>query len=222
MPQDSPLERQKCGQAYERLGQQISQYQAIVMSFISSPFSHSMLALLYLWLPLEGAEAFRLFSQPLSIPERGEVTSYALLTGNTRFSFLPPAGWQINANAEKREVTLLSHDQIVGISFKIVLDGAREKQDLDKWRQEVLRRYPSAKIVNESTCYSRDVQGVCFEFLRIASKKAKLSTRLAFVPFSDGTVEFLLTAPSEKSEDYTFIFANLLTSFHSERCSAPK
>jgi hypothetical protein len=194
------------------------------MSFLSSHFFHSLLALLYLWLPLEGAEAFRLFTQPLSIPERGGVTSYALLTGNNRFSFLPPAGWRISANAEKREVTLLSHDQIVGISLKIVVDGigAREQQDLNKWRQEVLRRYPGAKIVNESICYSRDVRGICFEFLRIASKKAKLSTQLAFVPFSDGTVEFLLTAPSEKSEDYTFIFANLLTSFHSERCSAPK
>ena len=183
-----------------------------------------MLALLYLCRPLEGAETFRLFTQPLLIPERGEVTGYALLAGTNRFSFLPPVDWQINANAEKREVTLLSHDQIVGMSFKIVVDGigAREKQDLNKWRQEVLKRYPSAKIVKESTCYSRDVQGICFEFLRIASKKAKLSTRLAFVPFSDGTVEFLLTAPSEKSEDYTFIFANLLTSFHSERCSALK
>jgi hypothetical protein len=194
------------------------------MSFFSSPFLPSLQALLCLWLPLEGAEAFRLFTQPLSIPERGEVTSYALLTGNHRFSFLPPAGWQISANAEKREVTLLSHDQIVGISFKIVVNGiaAREKQDLDNWRQEVLRRYPSAKIVNESSCYSRDVQGICFEFVRIASNKAKLSTRLALIPFTDGTVEFLLTAPSEKSEDYTFTFANLLTSFHSERCSAPK
>jgi hypothetical protein len=194
------------------------------MSFLSSPFFPSLQALLCLWLPLEGAEAFRLFTQPLSIPERGEITSYALLTGNNRFSFLPPAGWQISANAEKCEVTLLSHDQIVGISFKIVVDGiaAGEKQDLDKWRQKVLRRYPNAKIVNESSCYSRDVQGISFEFERIASNKAKLSTRLAFVPFADGTVEFLLTAPSKKFEDYTFAFANLLTSFHSERCASPK
>jgi len=194
------------------------------MSLLSSPFFNSMLALLCLWRPLEGAEAFRLFTQPLSIPERGEVTGYALLAGSNRFSFLPPADWQISGNAAKREVTLMSHDQIVVMSFKIVVDGigAREKQDLNKWRQEILKRYPGAQIVNESTCYSRDVQGICFEFLRIVSKKIKLSTRLAFVPFSDGTVEFLLTAPREKSEDYTFIFANLLTSFHSERCSAPK
>jgi hypothetical protein len=156
------------------------------MSFFSSPFCLSSAALLCFWLPLEGAETFRLFSQPLSIPERGEVTSYVLLAGSNRFSFLPPAGWLISARAEKREVTLLSHDQIVGISFKIVVDGiaAGQKQDLDKWRHEVLRRYPNAKIVNESSCYSRDGEGICFEFHHIASNKSKLSTRLAFVPFA--------------------------------------
>jgi hypothetical protein len=180
------------------------------------------------WLALslatsEGAEVFRLFTQPLLIPERGRLLAMLYWREQSLF-LLPPVDWQITGNAEKREVTLLSHDHIAGISFKIVVGGiaAGEKQDLDKWRQEVLRRYPSAKIVNESSCYSRDVQGICFEFLRIVSKKTKLSTRLAFVPFSDGTVEFLLTAPSEKSEDYNFIFANLMTSFHSEKCSAPK
>ena len=194
------------------------------MSFLSSPFCLSLEALLCFWLPLEGAETFRLFSQPLSIPERGEVTSYVLLAGSNRFSFLPPARWQISAKAEKREVTLLSRDQIAGISLKIVVDGiaAKEKKDWDKWRREVTRRYPDAKIVSESNCYSGEGEGICFEFHHVASNKSKMSTRLAFVPFREGTIEFLLTAPRESSEDYTFTFANLLTSFHSERCASPE
>ena len=194
------------------------------MSLFSSRFCLSSAALLFFWLPLEGAETFRLFSQPLSIPERGEVTSYVLLAGSNRFSFLPPSAWQISGNAEKREVILLSHDQIASISFKLVGKGiaAKGKQDVDQWREEVVRRYPSAKVISESSCYSGDGHGICFEFERITSKKSKLSSSLAFVPFSDVTVEFLLTAPNEKSEEYRFTFANLLTSFHSERCSSPK
>jgi hypothetical protein len=196
----------------------------MIMSFLSSPFFFSLEVLLCFGLPLEGAETFRLFSKPLSIPERGEVTSYVLLAGSNRFSFLPPAQWQISAKAEKREVTLLSRDQIAGICFKIVMDGiaAKEKQDLDKWRKEVLRRYPDAKIVSESSCYSGDGEGICFEFHHIASNKSQMSTRLAFVPFTEGTIEFLLNAPRESSEDYTFTFANLLTSFHSEKCASPE
>ena len=194
------------------------------MSLLSSPFFPSLAALLCFWLPVEGAETFRLFSQPLWIPERGEVTSYVLLAGTNRFSFLPPAAWRISGNAEKREVILLSQDQIVSIRLKLVEKGiaAKGKQDVDQWREEVVRRYPDAKMVSEFSCYSGDGQGTCFEFQRIASKKTKLSTRLAFVPFADGTVEFLLTAPNEKSEEYSFTFANLLTSFHSERCQSPK
>jgi hypothetical protein len=194
------------------------------MSFLSSPFCLSLEALLCFWLPLEGAETFRLFSQPLSIPERGEVTSYVLLAGSNRFSFLPPAQWQITAKAEKREVTLLSRDQIAGMSFKIIVDGiaAKGKPDLDKWRKEALKRYPNAKIVSESSCYSGDGEGICFEFHHIASHKAKMSTRLAFVPFREGTIEFLLTAPRESFVDYTFTFGNLLTSFHSERWATPE
>jgi hypothetical protein len=189
------------------------------MSLFSSPLFPSLAALFCSWLPLEGAETFRLVSQPLWIPERGEVASYVLLAGSNRFSFLPPAAWRISGNAEKREVILLSHDQIVSISFRIVGKG---KQDVDRWREEVVRRYPSATMVNEFICYTRDGHGICFEFQRTASKKSKLSTRLAFVPFSDGTVEFLLTAPNEKSEEYSFAFANFLTSFHSEKCPSPK
>jgi hypothetical protein len=49
-----------------------------------------------------------------------------------------------------------------------------------------------------------------------------MSSRLAFVPFPEGTIEFLLAAPRESFEDYTFTFANLLTSFHSGRCAPPE
>jgi len=194
------------------------------MSFLSSRFFLPLEALLCLWLPLEAAETFRLFSQPLLIPERGEVTSYFLLAGSNRFSFLPPAQWQISAKTEKREVTILSRDQSAGMSIKIVVDGiaAKGKPDLDKWRKEALKRYPNAKIVSESSCYSGDGEGICFEFHHIAAQKAKMSTRLAIVPFWEGIVEFLFTAPRESSEDYAFTFANLLTSFHSEKCASPE
>lgn len=194
------------------------------MSLLSSPFLLSVQVLFYCWLPLKGAEIFRLFPQPLQIPERGEVTSYVLLTGGNRFSFLPPTEWQVSGNAEKGEVTLLSGDQIACISFKFVMKeiAFEEKPDSGKWRKEALRRYPRAKMLSESGCYSGQGQGICFEFERVASNKAKLSTRLAFVPFADGVVEFLLTVPKEKAEHYNFTFANLLTSFRSERCPSPK
>jgi hypothetical protein len=188
------------------------------MSLLSSRLFTSLAAMLCFWLPLEGAEIFRLFSQPLLIPERGEVISYVLLAGSNRFSFLPPVGWRISGDAEKREVVLLSHDQVVSISVKLVDTGiaAKGKQDLDQRREEVVRRYPNAKMVSEASCYSGNCRGICFDFQRIASKNSKLSTRLAFVPFSNGTIEFLLTAPNEKSEESSFTFANFLTSFHSE------
>jgi hypothetical protein len=45
------------------------------------------------------------------------------------------------------------------------------------------------------------------------SAKGEVSQKVAAIPFPGGMLEFNLTVPSGKLDDYYFAFANLLTSF---------
>ena len=182
---------------------------------------------------LQAAENFRLFTQPLLIPERGEVTSYVLLAGTNKFSFLPPPGWHVRPDAAEKTITFMPVDLSASISVKI-LSGQPEptnrqpansepaspeslqKGKADHWRQQLLDRYPGAKIMEEFRCYTRGNEGVSFDLEQLVGHKISTSSRVAVVSFSGGSVEFVLTTATKKFADYNFAFGNLLTSFSIE------
>lgn len=190
------------------------------------PLRHelSLLALMLL-LPaklLPAAESLRFFTQPLVIPERGTVTSCVILLGSNRFSFLPPADWRVHCDDSTKLVTLTSRDLGVGLHFKFVSDRFQTGQPLqvEMLRTQVLQRFSNGKIANEFACFTSGREGLAFDVEYTGAKKIKMLTRLAFIPFPGGLVEFNLTGTEKQFESNHLAFGNLLTSFRIE--PAPK
>ena len=181
------------------------------------------LALPALFLPgLHGAEEqFRLIAESIEIAERGAVPGYALLVDGKRMSFLSPMGWSVKADAAKKTIQMLPEDLRAGISIKIVLgeNGGKPELKAELLRQKVLERYPGAKITHEFRCYTSGEEGLAFDTERLVEEKTAVSTRIAFVAFDGGTIEFELTANTKTFADYHLRFGALLSSFRIE--SAP-
>jgi hypothetical protein len=170
----------------------------------------------------DSADEFRLYTQPLVIPERGAVKSYVLQTSKARFSFLPPLNWAVKENTTTKEVVMMARNLITSIRFKIA-DAAPEatkEARVAQWRQAILENYPDGKITAEFPCYTSKVEGTALDLERISANKTKVFTRLAFIPLPDGRVEFDLTTTSGDLADMRLAFGNFLTSFRVEPLAA--
>jgi hypothetical protein len=167
---------------------------------------------------LQAAGQFRLYTRPLTIPDRGVVTSYVLQTAEGEFRFLPPPDWVVQENATTRTVVMMARNLTTSISFKIVEadSEAGGRADTNRWKNVISERFPDAKILGEFPCYTGSGEGTAFDLERKGANKAKVLTRLAFVPMPVGTAEFNLTTPAGKLDELHLAFGNLLTSFRAE------
>ena len=161
------------------------------------------------------ADDFRLFTETVRVPDLGQATNYVLVAEGRRFVFVPPPKWSVRPDAENKTIHLLPEDLRAGISFKITLEQNTAQAELkpEELRQEILDRYPGAAITNEFKCYSSRAEGIVFDVRRLVQQKTMVSSRIAFVAFGGGKVEFELTANAERIADYHFTFGAVLSSF---------
>ena len=171
--------------------------------------------------PGGAAETFQLITGFVEIAERGRVPSYIILTESNRFTFLPPPGWNISHNASERKVTLVPKDLGASLSFSILpADTAAGKAlSVEELKDQLLVRFPDAKIVRDSPCFSGGNTGRAFDLERLVGKKSPVSMRVAIVPFQGGKLEFSLTAATPSFPKYQQTFGALLGSFQIEPAS---
>ena len=164
------------------------------------------------------ADDFRLFTETVRGAEQVVMTNYVLIIEEWRFVFVQPPKWSVRPEAENKTVHLLPEDLRAGISFKITLEQNTAQPELkpQELRQEILERYAGAAITNEFKCYTSGAEGIVFDVRRLLEQKTMVSSRIAFVAFGGGTVEFELTANAERIADYHFVFGALLSSFRIE------
>lgn len=160
------------------------------------------------------ADAFRLVRVPVLIPERGEVLGYLVTTGSDEIAFLPPPRWHVDANPEKQTIGLYTEDFGTAFQFHILPHPTLSEQPpkAENWRGSVTNRFAEGKIIREFPCFSSAQTGVAFDVERPAAGDSIIITRLAFLPFEHGTIEFELTTRPEKLEQYHFVFNSLLSS----------
>jgi hypothetical protein len=164
---------------------------------------------------LQAAETFRIYTEPLKIPERGEVTDCVLWLAGRRFDFIPPPHWSVKPAAGQAGVNLVREDLSAGIRVRIRLAKGAEKPELkgETLRQRILARYPGARISPEFKCYTCGEQGLAFDVSLRAEKDTPVACRIAFVAFAGGSVEFELTSAPEKIGDNYHALGALLRSF---------
>lgn len=163
------------------------------------------------------AERFELNPCTLAIPERGEVSGLVLLTEQNVFTFLPPVDWRASSDASEKKVTFLSPDQGMSIVFQLAQrNPALIPQIQPDWlRQQVLKRFPNADLIEEFECYAGDFKGRAYDLQQMIGGR-KVCTRICFVSLPEGSIEFTLTAGLEKFPKQHVPFASLLGSFRTE------
>jgi len=170
----------------------------------------------------DATNEFRLYTRPLSIPERNPATSYVLQTSISCFSFLPPRNWAVKENTTTKEVVMMARNLITSIRFKIVeaVPETTKEARVAQWRQTVQENHPDGKITAEFPCYTSKVEGTALDLERTAPNQTKVFTRLAFIPVPEGRVEFDLTTTSADLAETRLAFGNFLTSFRVETLPA--
>ncbi len=164
------------------------------------------------------AEQFRLFTKPELIPERGEVTAYVLQWDTNQFTFMPPANWQVKSETMEKKVNMMPRDLSVSIGIQIRPGHAQSKTPLqpDPLREEIVARFPSAKILLEHPSFTSEIAGYQFDLEQIAGNETKMSTSIAFVPYGSGMVEFAMTTATKRYDEFKIAFRNVLSSFRVE------
>jgi len=178
-------------------------------------------ALFCLSMHLGAAEAFRLSTRPLLIPELGEVTSYTLQSATNLYSFLPPPQWQVRADSAERRVDLARSNSGAQMWFRFVAStNVTNELKPEVLRQRIQQLYPGAQIREEFDCVSGLGAGVGFDVARGLANgptnQVLLSSRLAYLSAGGDILECCLTAPPARFSREQIAFGNLLTSFHAE------
>jgi hypothetical protein len=162
------------------------------------------------------AQSFTLATRPLVIPENGEFTQLVIITSTNEFLFLPPAGWKLGIDTNQTQLTWLAPDFASSITLKIVPRNEGKPPAREQMRQTILEAFSGAKIVDEPACYTGSGPGQAFDLEYPGGKDFKQASRLAYLPFHDGIVEFALTTSAEKFPKRQYDLNLLLNSFHIE------
>lgn len=190
-----------------------------LQSLYLTPWTSTALALVAAGSIAHAAGGVQFFSRLISIPERGEVTGYFLLLGANRYSFIPPAGWQLKYEANRQVITLTPSDYAASVSLCILPTDAPSPTEppaesaAESLQKELLKRYPGARMVSAQPCYLGDYEGLAFELERTAGQGAKLATRVCLVAFPGGVAEVCLTTTPGKLKEYGVSLNVLMSSF---------
>jgi hypothetical protein len=161
-------------------------------------------------------EMLHLTSKTLPLPEGGaSLHACELRTDELDFFFIPPASWSQKFKAQENEVSYLSPQNDSYIKFSI---NWTKKGELVPLKSEFLRdyiqtKYTGASIMEEFPCYTGSQPGIAFQLEQVTANSKKALTRLAFVPFPGGWLEFRLTTTADLFPKHELAFSALVSSF---------
>ena len=165
----------------------------------------------------------RLAKQPGVQEEGGTLTRYSVQTERREFHFLPPPDWQVTLDDAAQAVVFAPRDGSVRFSLKITWSAGAKPAlpDLAALRSQLLERHPDTIITEEFTAHASQESGPAFDLTYTTAKTYSLASRVAFIPFPGGMVEFELTARPEKFAQNHLTFGRLLNSFQIEEAGPP-
>ncbi|MEO8426226.1 MAG: hypothetical protein ABI651_03855 [Verrucomicrobiota bacterium] len=166
---------------------------------------------------------FQLTTRSQILQEGGTLTSYVVLSRQNGFRFLPPHGWKLVVDETENKIILAPPDLSARISFTVFWQKEARALPVESevLRSKVLGRFPEATI-SEEPCYANDQKGIAFDLKYSPANDVNLSTRLAFIPFRGGIVEFNLTSKTTDFVKHHLTFGQLLNSFQVEPPASSK
>ncbi len=134
------------------------------------------------------------------IAEAGSVSYSVLNTRNNEYVFLPPSGWKSEVDVKARTITWTSPDYQSLIRLQVPESETEETPTIksEAQRQEFLRDFSDAKILEESPSYSAGLAGLAFDADRTVDGKFQARVRAAFLPVAGGMLKVTLSTPREQ------------------------
>lgn len=154
-----------------------------------------------------------------------------------RFSFIIPPGFKTGKTDAGRKIVLLhpgqpGHLEIVihegnqGIVGAQSADSSGPGLEVSEkltahYRKIVTQRFPEGKIVDEFVASTGELAGPAFEIRWINDLQQSMVTRLAFVPFDGGVIEFTQQADASDIKNLATPFNSLLLTFRAGSGNTP-
>ena len=175
--------------------------------------------LCFLLAQTNAADSFKLIQRTLLIPERGEVTWYAIQMQTNQILFMPPPEWRLRAFPVEKKLVLTSAKESAVLSLRVVPQPGEKKTEikLEDLRQQVRERYPKAKLLEEFECYTGDNAGWAFDLEPAGSPgRAPFRVRYAVVPMPGHCLEIEITAPDSRFKSLHPALVSFMNSLRSE------
>jgi hypothetical protein len=144
----------------------------------------------------------------------GLITVCALLTDGATYSFVPPPGWRVSADATEKKLSFVSPDNAL-ITLHVIATRSENPIAVatGSLRNQVLDRYSAARFVEEMPCTTADGTGQAFDFLWSTGHGANFKTRFATMSAKGERIELVLTSKPETFPSHHYTFSSFLNSF---------
>jgi hypothetical protein len=172
---------------------------------------------------LRAGDHFQLLAQIRSLPELGKTTNWVIATDRNRFSFVPPGGWAIQASPEEKKIVLLPPDRNGNIAISVVETNTTPASNpgVGRLSERVARKYPQARIVRESDCYTASGRAKALDCqVEFDEGRAISALRVVFLDCPAAAVEFSVTAPPSAIDRNQRALSSLLNTFRVEPAPA--
>ena len=166
---------------------------------------------------LRAGDDFQVFAQIRSLPELGSTTNWVIITGRNRFSFVPPGGWAIQTSPEEKKIVLLPPDRNGNIAISVGETNTTPASNHGRPRERVARKYPQARVVRESDCYTASGLAKALDCqIEFNEGRAISAMRVVLLDCPAADVEFSVTAPPSTLDRNQRALSSLLNNFRVE------
>ena len=147
------------------------------------------------------------------LDEGGQLTQYAIQVRGYEFLFLPPENWKLSVDEAKNRIVFTSRDRTANLTFAVSWDLSKPSSQVDTSdvRKMIAERFPDSTILEEFTSYANNSQGPTFD-ISFRAPANQMCTRIFFLRFSGGSVEFSVTSSAENFKDHQVTFGHFLNS----------
>jgi hypothetical protein len=159
------------------------------------------------------AESVFITTRGVEIPEAGFVTNTVLHTTRHELTFLPPRNWKENFDTNSLTFVWSSGDYTTELRLRIAAALNPAELKPDELREKIRRDFPQARLKEEFPCYTSTGRGLAFDLEESGPQGLVTATRMGFVPFEGGMLEFKLVTPADQLQQNHLLFGHFLNSF---------
>lgn len=139
--------------------------------------------------------------------------------GTNQFAFIVPKGYFLRVDEAGRQLRAVERDDKCAITVRLIetptntVDKATASLKPEAFRELLLQRHPTAKIIEELSLTAGGQAGPGFDFVWRNATGFSLQSRIAFIPVPAGLVEFHLITSAADKEEFTYALNSLMLTF---------